>query len=513
MKIIKKYWPILLIFILILIPFIPVLNSSFFLSDDGEWMVIRLSAFHEALRTGQFPVRFLWRLNYGYGYPVTNFLYPLPFYIGELFHLMGLSFSSSIKWVFILSSFLGSLGMYFFSQKKWGTMIAFLVAIFYAYFPYRLFDVYVRGSLGEIVALAVAPWVFISIDQFFTEPKIKKFAISSLLIAGLIVSHNTLAFMFLPVVFGYVLFVYKNPKFNLFRISLIFLLSLIISCFFWLPALHDLQYVIASRVDISSYSQYFLTPQVFQYTLGLPFIVLCFLGLRNLNLLKSKIIVFWVTVLIIGLFFSSSLSQFIWERLPLTKAVQFPWRFMSLVMFAATVLLGNFLGFLKKSIFTLALLILFISPIFLVSINTVFRPNGYYETNDATTTVKDEYSNIWLKEKLKNRPDKKFEFISGDVLQKDSNIFVVRKVSLMQANVMYFPGIKVYVDGQEQVIEYESSGLVRFFLLPGQHIVQVRFEGSKLHMKSNLVSLFGIIFLLAILFPYRRIGHIYAAKR
>ncbi|MBP6882412.1 MAG: hypothetical protein KBC15_02540, partial [Candidatus Levybacteria bacterium] len=51
-------------------------------SDDGGWMVIRLAAFYDALRDGQIPVRWVNTLNFGYGYPVTHFLYPAFLYIG-----------------------------------------------------------------------------------------------------------------------------------------------------------------------------------------------------------------------------------------------------------------------------------------------------------------------------------------------------------------------------------------------------------------------------------------------
>mgnify|MGYP001558299250 FL=1 len=76
----KRHKETILILFLLLILTIPVilplLHGGFFQSDDGEWMVIRFSAFHQALRDGQFPVRWLGRLNQEYGYPVANFLYP-----------------------------------------------------------------------------------------------------------------------------------------------------------------------------------------------------------------------------------------------------------------------------------------------------------------------------------------------------------------------------------------------------------------------------------------------------
>src|SRR3990167_5400734 len=96
------------IFLLVLfsIPVIlPLFRQGFFQSDDGEWMVIRFSAFHQALRDGQFPVRFLGRLNQEYGYPVANFLYPGFMYLAEIPKIIGFGFVDSVKIILIFSLF------------------------------------------------------------------------------------------------------------------------------------------------------------------------------------------------------------------------------------------------------------------------------------------------------------------------------------------------------------------------------------------------------------------------
>src|SRR3990172_11337145 len=97
---VKKYLPIVILLLLIIPSIWFLLLPGFFESDDGEWMVIRLSAFYQSLADGQFPVRFLGRLNNSYGYPVANFLYPGFLYIGSLVHFLGLSFVTSVKFVF-----------------------------------------------------------------------------------------------------------------------------------------------------------------------------------------------------------------------------------------------------------------------------------------------------------------------------------------------------------------------------------------------------------------------------
>ena len=100
----KKRLGLLLLIILLILPAVWfLLKPGFFPSDDGEWMVIRLTDFYRSFVSGLIPVRWGARLNFSYGYPVFNFLYPLSLYMGEAFYLVGLSAVWSIKLVFILS--------------------------------------------------------------------------------------------------------------------------------------------------------------------------------------------------------------------------------------------------------------------------------------------------------------------------------------------------------------------------------------------------------------------------
>src|SRR3990167_4271825 len=129
-----------LIFLILLIFSIPsvigLLHSGFPLTDDGNWMVIRLSSFYENLRDGQFPVRFLSRLNHGYGYPVADFLYPGFMYIGSLIHILGFSFANSIKIILGVSLISSALFSFLWLRKIFDDFSAFVGALVYLYFHY-----------------------------------------------------------------------------------------------------------------------------------------------------------------------------------------------------------------------------------------------------------------------------------------------------------------------------------------------------------------------------------------
>src|SRR4030042_3821200 len=113
----------------------PFLKKGFFQSHDGEWMVIRFTAFHQTLASGQFPVRFVARLNNNYGYPVMNFLYPLPFYFAEVPKVLGFGFVDSIKIIFVISTIASVGAMYWALSQLFNKQASLAGAIVYLFIP------------------------------------------------------------------------------------------------------------------------------------------------------------------------------------------------------------------------------------------------------------------------------------------------------------------------------------------------------------------------------------------
>src|SRR3990167_1275008 len=75
----------------------------------------------------------------------------------------------------------------------------------------------------------------------------------SFFIAGLVLSHNVMAFLFLPILFVIGLILAKSSRFNIFAP---FLGGLALSLFYWLPAFYDLQFVKFSQIQISEITQH-----------------------------------------------------------------------------------------------------------------------------------------------------------------------------------------------------------------------------------------------------------------
>lgn len=164
-------------------------------------------------------------------------------------------------------------------------------------------------------------------------------------------------------------------------------------------------------------------------------------------------------LILISLFFALPISGIFWQILPLPKLVQFPWRFLSLTTFALAV----FLGRLPKKIAIIATILVIFSAIPFLKVERTFHPEDYYTTNDATTTVQDEYMPKWVKTNPQNRP--------------------------AESKTVYFPGVKVVVNGQEVEPEVDNNGMVA---TPGKIV----FRETPVRLLADYLTLFGVLIIL-----------------
>src|SRR5690348_1002212 len=201
----KKFFSLLwvpLALLCITVPIVfPLGHPGYFPSHDGEWAVVRLGDMFREIRDHQFPPRFSGNLNFEYGYPLFNFAYPFPYYLALIIHLMKVSFIDSIKLVFAGGIVVSVALMYLASREFWGNRWAgFISGLLFAYLPYRLVDVYVRGSIGEITAFVWMPlllYVTTKIYKYDNQPVYM--LLGGVSLAALVLSHNIMAILFLPI--------------------------------------------------------------------------------------------------------------------------------------------------------------------------------------------------------------------------------------------------------------------------------------------------------------------------
>jgi uncharacterized membrane protein len=148
----KRFVPVIFLFILCALYALPYFRTGYFPTHDGEWAVVRLAEMNRELRDGQFPPRWSDYLNHGYGYPLFTFTYPLPYYLGAFLNQLGFGLVGAIKALFVLSIFLSGYFMFLFGRSLIGTAGGLIAAALYVAAPFRLVDLYVRGSICFVSA-------------------------------------------------------------------------------------------------------------------------------------------------------------------------------------------------------------------------------------------------------------------------------------------------------------------------------------------------------------------------
>ncbi len=539
------YFKIIAVVFVISLPIIfPYLKPGYFPTHDGEWAVVRLSDMFRELRDFQIPPRYSGDLNFGYGYPLFNFVYPLPYYLGLVVHFFGLSFVDSIKSLFFLSVPLSAFFMFLASKKVWkNTQAGLISAVFYAYFPYRIVDLYVRGSLGESLAFVLFPLIIFLFLNISGEKKDYFFIpLASLCLGLLIMTHNVMSVFFGIILLVFIVYSLINNR-NLIGKYLVFiLLGLGISSFFSLPALLEKKNILLSVIPIADRNIYFanlgqlILPKWgygvpteangFSYQLGISYILVFLLSVWFFftNLFKHKlkrdflIPLLILIILFIALMFKP--TKILWENIPLLSEINYPWTLLGPLGFLISLLAG----FLARKeitikiitsiliIFSAAVIIPYAKPNYFIN-----RGDSFYLTNLATTTSSNELMPLWVKNHPKTNVGKKVEILKGEgqieIVKSRSNDIRFNldliKESIVRINTIYYPGWTIR-DENSKILspDYKNDyGVMDIRLDKGKHFVKASFEETNLRLVADIISVlsFGIFFLfLFYFFKFKR---------
>lgn len=521
----KRFLPFILIFFVVLIYTKSFFRPGFFPTHDGEWAVVRLAEMQREVKDLQFPPRWADYLNHGFGYPLFNFTYPFPFYVGTVLRVLHIGLTDSIKIIFVSSAFFSALFMFLLGRELAGEYAGFLAAVFYSVAPFRLVDLYVRGSIGESISLAVFPMLCFFSLKYILKPSLVRMVVCSAALAVLILSHNIMALIFFPfwLVFLYVSLVsyYEDIKLYTWRYFFpMILLGLGLSAYFFIPALMEKQFVMLSQVKLAdaasnfiNLKDYLLSPWSYgtkpSYQLGWAHILAGVLAVVSILLSKEidrkkylPLLLFILGGVFILVFYAHPFSAEFWNVPPLSW-FDFPWRFLTpLAFFLALSTIFLSIHRITRIIGgILAVITVIFSLNFAQPSSFINNPDSYYATNDATTTSMDELTPNWVLTKPTNRYGQKIEVEKGkavlynlDYNSRSINFRVISQLpSTVKVNTIYFPGWKFYINNQEIPIDYKSpDGLIRFNVAPGNTEVKGLFKETSVRYWSDIISLLSV---------------------
>lgn len=499
-------------------------------THDGEYHIIRFYEFDKVLRSGSLYPRWAPDLNNGYGVPLFNYVYPLPNYIASFLHVFGVSFIEAFKLNLFFATLLGGIFFYFWAKQYWGDVGGLIASTFYTFSPYHFVDIYIRGSVGEVWALAFFPAFLWSITNVIKKKNRVFVIFSGLFLALIIFSHNILALMFFPFALSYVGFlIYReeNRKYLIRNTLYIILFGLGLSAIFWIPALLEKDYVTGLQIyDVeknfpqlhqllipswgSGFSEGSLEGQM-SFQIGLANLIAIVASMLTAIVLfrrkqkEIKIIAFFLAWFAVLFFLMLPISLPVWENVPLLNYFQFPWRLLSLIILICSFLAGSVVFAWKSRVFYVVFLLL---PVFLGI--SYAKPAFYHDRNDAyyisrsnfidgTNSPGDLFNTVWFNKGLKKQKEKiiiQHGEVRSTYIRPTKYIFGVRAYSQTQitVNTAYFPGWTAIINNNEIDIKPNNNGLITFFIPKGDNKIELVFKDT--FIRTIAISISFVSFFL-----------------
>lgn len=504
-----------------------------------------------AFSSGQIPPRWGPDYLYNFGYPLFNFYYVTPFYLGALFLKLFGSIQLSYKLVFLSCIILGIAGMYLLLKEFIGKFAAFVGSVIFLYTPYRAVQIYVRGAMGEALSLALTPLVAFAFIKVIKSPKLRNIGVAALIFGLFILTHNYMWVLSLPwiIILSFIFFEKKNWKKSLWAIVVSGIFGLGVSAYWWIPGIFE-QKLVASTTPFPLIDHFPFIKQLLLPSWGYgpsipgPYDDISFqIGIINLigviiSLIavfffrksfkdkKQYLILIWGTVSFFIVFFMMNIrSYFIWKVLPFHDFIQFPWRLLSFTTLFSAILIAVSVDALKKNLKIIAGLFLMSGSILLTfnyfqPSHTVFKPDSeylqrFFVYNGKASQDYKNYSEDYLllpKDTIK-KPDylpvQKIVSTIGTTsdLKEISPInlsvkVITTKDTPLTVYLLNFPGWYAKIDGHQTEIKSGNPyGQIELNVPSGTHEVSVYWKETPFRLTADLISL--AVFLASIIFVFK----------
>ncbi|MBK8048328.1 MAG: hypothetical protein IPK16_15130 [Anaerolineales bacterium] len=264
-------------------------------TPDGWLHLQRTRALGEAFRYGVLYPHWFPDFSFGYGYPVLNFYSPAFYYPPALLAWLGVGVVDAVRISLAVGYGISAAAMYILLRTRSSGIAALTGTVLFLLFPYRLYDLFVRGALPEFAAFMWLPLIV-----YFSWPPVNSGDIpskvwrlppgglaASLCWAGLILTHNLTAMMAAVMAAGAwillaIVTLVRVPRAEarsavLWRYSLHILvpvlLGALLSAWYWVPALMEAGWVgIGAGASGAGYANHFATwGDLFTWALVYPY--------------------------------------------------------------------------------------------------------------------------------------------------------------------------------------------------------------------------------------------------
>lgn len=541
--------------VLPLVGILPTIGDGVIRAADGPLHVHRIFAMTTLLQHGQLWPRWIPWFHLGYGYPVFNFYPPGTFYLGGLLGILGISAPAAFTLLAALAWVLGSLGTYGLARRFLPGSAALLAAMLWSYAPSRLYEVWHQGSLPQMMAAALVPWVLWGLIRAAQQPTRRNAVWLALSLAGMILSHQPItliaalfvapAAIILPLWYG------RREGQTVRRLIYTFgglALGGGLTAIFLLPLALELKYVLSARQapDVIPYlisnflqpSQLFTQPLPMDLTdlrfelpetLGLVGGIFSLLGL--LALIRHKrfgVLLILGGALGFSVFMLLRPSLPLWETIPFMAQLRFPSRLLRVGALFIALAGGAALLWIperwRSAALGAGLTIALIAALPLVYPNQRFVnwPNlsaldevrmEEVEWNWGTTSY-DEFNPIWGEQPgwdaaiepetyitdpmrvFVNRLDmiRQYPDLQVEELGGMNYRITVASDRMVRFRQFYYPGWTATLDGQPvEIYPEDEIGQIAMDVPAGEHTISLAYTGTPVQAVGALITVASLV--------------------
>ncbi len=523
-----KLWPHFTLILVGIFLTASLLQSGWYLSHDGIFHIYRTEEALSMLKLGHFPLRWAGNFDQGFGIPLFSFVYPLPYYLSAVLSTL-LGAMWSLKTITIAAYLFGGIGMYHLLSPR-GRSFGLFGALIFLLTPYQFLNIFVRGTLGETLAIGLMPWVLVAAQHLRQKGRALAWY-HPLPLALVLLSHNFLGILFAAFLLGYLLTDLSSLK----RSFLSLLLSFGLASFFVIPmvAQKNLLYSFEYQDLTFRFDQHFVTLKQLVYSkwdywysmpgeddgmsfqLGIAHLILAILGIAAiLGKARTPANLYLILAYLGTIFLMHSKSYFIWDALPLLQSVQFPWRFLFIPLVLTPLLSVTVLQLLKPKPLRYLVMILFIVLAF-VNIRNYRNPQQFLSHKDYTdlyrlyyhktsTTFRTEILPKWsvpherykTDELLVNSGNMIIDSLTHDPLK--INVTINNKPDSSEGRLTilrnYYPAWTAIMDDTTPIpLEPTEDGMILLRPMLGVHRYEIKIKSTPLESFSNTLTLLSVL--------------------
>jgi len=525
---------------------VPFIQPGHPLAHDREIPYMRTLSLDASLREGQFPPRWFPEFDGGYGSPYPSF-YAMLFYWATMgIHAFGLPLGASLEVAAFLTIFLSAVFMFFFIRDLWGDLSGVFAAILYSYAPFHLVDAFVRGAYSELTAFVWFPLILHNLYKWLQSPNRRSFIFATLSISGLLLTHNLMSFVFLPMAF--LIPILATGLKGMYRsrcivgYGLIWAIGFMLTAFFWMPILFESQFVHLTDFLRYDYAGDFvpvrallLPTQGYAMATEIGPVLILAIGLALALVLiyrrsfeHRRLYFVFFGMLSISLFMTTRYSKFVWDTIPILAYVQFPWRILAPASFMAAILAAPLPRLITHRLLSTIAVICLTLASMVVYRELITTPNSFAsmelerlrtcEEVWGTQDYRPRWSNVpfWRGPKHPEITGSEpfLQPCEGRVTISDEERVVIlnehhggtlweieyhsKGMTGLSIPQFYYPGWEASVGGEHiEIVPTADEGLIGVTLPEGNHILRVEFKETKIRKVSNVLSLLACVSLIA----------------